>query len=291
MRRAGLWCAAVLLLAASAVAQHAPHRVIGGDYNAADPAVSPDGSRLACAGDRSGAFRILVHDLKRGGVRQLTDGPGEDRRPSWSSNGERILFTSTNAGENALFEIESDGTSRPRRIADAPARAAYGVYGPRDRALLLVRLTERGAARERAEIILQPLTNGGAFADRILGLGEAPRFSPDGRHIVFVSRHGRTGDICIMRADGEHRQALSSGPGDHVDPCFSPDGRRIAFACDRTGNFEIYVMDKDASRVRQLTSHPAADTQPCWSADGSIYFTRRPKGGKTEIHRIDAPRN
>ncbi len=291
MRRAGLCCAAVLLLASSAVAQHAPHRVIGGDYNAADPAVSPDGDRLAFAGDRSGAFRILVYDLKRGGVRQLTDGPGEDRRPCWSSDGERILFASTSGGEEALFEIACDGTSRPRRVTDGRGRAIFGAYGPRDRALLLVRLTKRDPARDRTEIVVQRLANSGAVADRVLGLGETARFSPDGRDIVFVSRSGRTGDIGIMRADGERRRTLAAGPGDQADPCFSPDGGRIAFASDRTGNFEIYVMDRDASRIRQLTSHPAADTQPCWSADGRIYFTRRPEGEKAEIYRVDAPRD
>jgi len=291
MRRAGLCCAAVLLLASSAVAQHAPYRVVGGAYNAADPAVSPDGDRLAFAGDRSGAFRILVYDLKRGGLRRLTEGPGEDRRPCWSSGGEQILFVSTRTGEEAIFEIESDGNSRPRRVTDPPDRISYGAYGPWDRALLLVRMTEQGPARERAEIVVQRLTGGGAFADRVLGLGQAPRFSPDGRHIVFVSHLGRTGDISVMRADGERKRALGAGPGNQTDPCFSPDGGRIAFASDRTGNFEIYVMDRDASRVRQLTSHPAADTQPCWSADGRIYFTRRPEGEKAEIHRVDAPQD
>jgi len=287
MTRAGLCCAALLAVVSSAGAQHAPHRVTGGDWNAVDPAVSPDGRELAYACDRSGAFRIFIYDLERCGARRITQGPGDDRRPCWSPDGDRILYTC----DGKLFEVDADGAFPPRPLTDGRDHVVSGSYGPKGRALLLVRRANRNPTETRTEIALLRLTTSDGVAERALGDGAAARFSPHGRSILFVSHSGGGGRICAMGADGAQQRTLASGVGGRTDPCFSPDGARIAFASDQTGNFEIYVMDKDARRVRQLTSHPAADTQPCWGVDGSIYFTRRPQGGKAEIHRVDAPRD
>ena len=53
------------------------------------------------------------------------------------------------------------------------------------------------------------------------GDSEDPRWSPDGRHIVFASNRGGSYDIYTMRADGSHVRRLTRG-GDSYTPDWSP---------------------------------------------------------------------
>ena len=50
------------------------------------------------------------------------------------------------------------------------------------------------------------------------GNNENPRWSPDGRHIVFSSNRAGTYDIYSMRADGSDVRRLTRGGN-----CFTPD--------------------------------------------------------------------
>ena len=55
-----------------------------------------------------------------------------------------------------------------------------------------------------------------------------PTWSPDGRHLAFVSWRPAGGHVWRLRADGRGRpQRISEQPGFYSDPAFSPDGKRI----------------------------------------------------------------
>ncbi len=96
-----------------------------------------------------------------------------------------------------------------------------------------------------------------------------PRWSPDGRKIVFVV----DGNVFSALADGSQARALTSG-GDSFEPAWSPDGTKIAFRKGR----QIWVMNADGTAPAQLT-HPfgpnPSDSEPAWSPDGTqIAFVR-----------------
>src|SRR5205823_12336500 len=90
-----------------------------------------------------------------------------------------------------------------------------------------------------------------------------PRFSPDGRKIVFVrTRPGDycawpscTGDIYVMRSDGTSIKVLTHN-ANAANPTFSPDGERIVFdAPGSHGLHEIFVMDARGRGQRRLTDY------------------------------------
>ena len=76
---------------------------------------SPDGTRQVFA-DRDGAsgggdLEVFVSNADGTDRRQLTHNVHSDDQPSWSPDGERIIFTSDRDGDSELFVMNADGTS------------------------------------------------------------------------------------------------------------------------------------------------------------------------------------
>src|SRR6476469_11107255 len=72
----------------------------GAIASAADLSASPDGTRVAFTGTKRDSIehdpvtRVCVLDLGSGALEEVTNGPGDDRLPRWSPDGERIAFVS-----------------------------------------------------------------------------------------------------------------------------------------------------------------------------------------------------
>jgi Lysyl oxidase/WD40-like Beta Propeller Repeat len=89
---------------------------------------------------------------------------------------------------------------------------------------------------------------------RLIPVGYAPAWSPDGARIAYVTR----GDVWTMDTDGTHGVRLVARAD---QPAWSPNGRRLAFT---RGGF-VYTVRVDGDDERRL----AAGAHPAWSPDGA----------------------
>lgn len=81
----------------------------------ADPAWSPDGTRIAYSvHTREGGASIGVTDVRTGEARRLSDGQGKDTMPAWSPDGRYLVFASERGGEVDLYLVRADGTGLTR---------------------------------------------------------------------------------------------------------------------------------------------------------------------------------
>jgi hypothetical protein len=112
-----------------------------------------------------------------------------------------------------------------------------------------------------------------------LGSNGEPRWSSDGRKIVFVSSRDQGGvsGIYVMNADGSALAQLKAGAYPqymYMFPSWSPDSSKILFLGLEPGvvggNYPaIFVMNADGSGQTQLTNSSVWHMSPAWSPDGS----------------------
>jgi len=95
----------------------ARRQMTSGAGNNTQPAVSPDGSRIAFVSNRSGAPHIWLMDADGGNVSQLTNGT-DDGSPNWSPDGKTILYRSYVRGNPAVFSIASSPGGVPVQLTD-----------------------------------------------------------------------------------------------------------------------------------------------------------------------------
>jgi Tol biopolymer transport system component len=186
------------------------------------PVWSPDGQQIAFGSYRNANWDVWVMDADGSGQQNLTRNRAQDYFPSWSPDGRKIAFVRTNNSwrhrghPEELWVMNADGSGQHRLV------------------------------REARNIPQQPWWSDWS----IIG---APRWSPDGRKLLFVSRRDRNREIYVINADGSGQRRMTHSPGADSDPAWSPDGRKIAFISTRDGELAIYVMNPDGSQQRSIT--------------------------------------
>ncbi len=87
----------------------------------------------------------------------------------------------------------------------------------------------------------------------------SPEWSPDGRHLAFMSRVGPADQLFVLDLAGGETRQLSSVPEGAASPLWSPDGRRIAFIGTVLSDPDAVVDDPRPPEARdQLRRAPVA---------------------------------
>lgn len=120
---------------------------------------------------------------------------------------------------------------------------------------------------------------------------DVPSWSADGKHIIFRSDRDGRTGIYIMDADGTNQTKLVEEVASGAHYTFSPDGRKVAFERWREGAQNIWVVDIETGKEIQLTCSPSRDEYPIWSPDGREIAFTSGRDGHDEIYLMDAAGN
>ncbi len=183
----------------------------------ADPAISPDGRRIAYTAEQNGFNEIYVRPVGDGNPIQVTTDGHQNVESVWSPDGESIAYHSQSAG--GIWVVPASGGSA-KQVAALGSEPAWSPDGSR-----LAFSTYQGALAERAAIMTVQLTGGAAQAvtrpGSPRGGHRSPAWSRDGRRLAFYTFDSATGaSVWITPATG--------GEATRVAASVMPD--RLAFA-------------------------------------------------------------
>ena len=249
------------------------------------PALSPDGRTLAFARSLTRAnseiyLLPLTADLDAAGEpRRLTFENRASGQPVFTPDGKRVLFASGGRGADSapsLMELPVSASGQKAAMVpgteggDSPNLSRQG------------RLVYQRWLRDE-NVWRLPVANGKAGApERLVASTRRdvePRFSADGKRIVFASDRSGSHEIWTANADGSEPVQVTSMKGTTTGGGrYSPDGKRIAFISNAEGQMEIYLTTPNGDTPRRLTNDPAHDSAPSFSRDGKwIYFASNRK--------------
>jgi Tol biopolymer transport system component len=188
--------------------------------------------QIAYASDRTGLPQIFLTDLASQSLVQITNMPEGACQPSWSPDGQKLVFISPCKGQDeiyygaGLYIINADGSGLTP-IGTVPGGDFDPAWSPDGKSIAFTSLRAG-----QMEIFILDVNDLSSVTQITKGLdSRQPAWSPDGTQIVYVVKRFGVYQIWLMDADGANqKQIVRSGVSfsDYL-PTWSPDGSLILF--------------------------------------------------------------
>lgn len=237
------------------------------------PAISPDGSQIVFSRQNNSStnYEIWMMDIDGANATQLTTVSGyDDSFPGWSSDGSKIVFSSTRDGNGNIYMMNSDGSNQ-QQITTHSADDRSPDWSLQGEKIIFASDRDGNGTREiyvinadgtgLEKIIDDTMENGINLSD--------PAWSPDASKVAYqgFETNGST-VVFTANADGSNVQRLSTSTGSALQPDWSPDGVYISFVDLASGNNTdtIWIIKEDGSGEFRLTDDQGNRSSfPSWS--------------------------
>ena len=283
-----------------------PRQFTYGDQADSWPRWSPDGTQIAFISNRKDEEQPQIHIIPSDGgeAHPLTDLKGEFGAFEWSPDG-RQLVCQFRKKDQEVIEREADEQKKKLGVVSRHiTRVFFKLDGtgflPKERWHLWTIDARTGKAR--------PLTDSEVYDE------QEPRWSPDGKEIVFWSNRSPDPDLdpdaidlFVIPAGGGEPRKIETPVGPKEKPVFSPDGKWGAYL-GREGrgeewrNTSMWIVPADGSgEVRNLTKlfdvHVSSwtindlpgdppMTPPTWSQDSRRLYFQVSRHGNTILQSV-----
>ena len=247
------------------------------------PAVLAAQEKIVFSSNREGVNNSEIYLMNTDGTDQkrLTFNTVFDGEPSFSSDGGKIVFTSTRDGNAEIYVMNTDGSNQ-KRLTNSLGSDAHPAFSPDGTKITFISNREGGL---EVFIMNSDGTNVVRLTDPPFSKFN-PSFSPDGTRIMFSAVDGNDSEIWLMNTDGTNLVNLTDNDADDRTASFSPNGTKIVYMKDVDPvqhNFDVMIMNADGSNPVNLTRHLGTDSDPSFSPDGGTVIFISARSGNSEI--------
>jgi eukaryotic-like serine/threonine-protein kinase len=212
------------------------------------PRLSPDGRRIA-VGIVEQESQCWLYDIARETLTRFTFQGGSNILGAWTADGKRIAFQSTKEGAPNLFWQLADGSGGQERLTTSEYTDAPASWSPDGRLLAFIEINPTtgydiwvlrmgdpsaasGQVRKAEPFLRTPFNE------------SAPRFSPDGRWLAYMSDESGGREIYVQPYPGPGGKWQISTEGG-TEPVWNPNGR------------ELFYRSGDKMMAVEITAQPS----------------------------------
>jgi Tol biopolymer transport system component len=261
------------------------------------PRISPDGRKLAFTRAGRGTADIWLLDFQAAATTQLTTDPGYDETPSWSLDGNALVYNGSVGQDSGMVIATIDGSRAPRVAVSGGVFRSEAQFLPNRPSLLVSRATDRGT-----NLTIARLDDAADTSDLTTEPGYVGQASPspDGQWLALVTDRTGRYEVVLSRLveDGPrlrlNAQRLPVSPAGGIDPHWRADGREIIYlAPDRTLmavsvtiNGNAVSLGKPARLFRIPADAGGSGSNWTASADHTRFVVVDNPHGSTETFRV-----
>lgn len=230
-----LFCAALAALQ-PIYGQSTPYATV--ERGAMDPAVSPDGTRIAA----SILGKIWVMPIEGGDAVQVSTGPGWDRRPAWSSDGRFLAYA--HAGQSGTdIVVRNLESGALRFVHHTNAGIGHIEFGPEGSGIFFVE------ERSQYDAHLWQVALDGTEPTQLThtqGWHEwSFALSPGGDSVLIESGQWGGADLYMLQLPELEVERLTKTDANEFSVAWSSDGRRRVFVRGDNGIDAVMVKTGD----------------------------------------------
>ncbi len=179
---------------------------------------SPDGKLISFHEN----YQVYIANVDGSNKRHINTGNPFDFAPSWSPDGQWLMFVSGVRGRSNPYVVRRDGTGL-RKLADLGGYQGWILFLD--------------------------------VPDFHQGSSDIPVWSADGKSVFYTASVGENVELFQVTLDGKTNQLTKSASGTlhyHITP--SADGRWLMYGSKRDGVRQLFVRDLTNGREIQLTN-------------------------------------
>jgi hypothetical protein len=240
------------------------------NWETGDPAIAPDGNRVALTlGERNKPSRLVVWNTDPDTVRGRPRAPARARPRDTADIPDRSFYPPARRVERVLHAQNGSAFLYPRWFAD-------------NRRIMVTRWSARADGTTGPDAYIWNTASGAVTrVTRNEGVLQADP-SPDSREAVAMRCHeGHCDIVRLYFAIGSVTSLLEGNASrSYYRPRFSPDGARFVAAVSDSGRWSLVVADRDGRNARRVGPDDGANRYDAqWTAGSDSLVVVSERGG------------